>query len=293
MATYNGEEFLRVQLDSILAQLGPDDELLVQDDGSSDETLNIIDSYHDDRIEVVRNETNLGVIGTFERCLARARHEIVFLSDQDDEWLPGKVDAVVAAFADPHVTGVVTNALIVDRDGATTSDSYFAHARSGPGVVHNFVKNSYLGCCLAVRRDVIPVATPVPRSVRTHDGWIGITADLMGTVVFLPTPYLRYRRHGGNISMALDESDARTRAEVLEPFLRGFEERGEPLPPSTKALAATEAQAQAEAEQQARADAERRRREEWESLSWAGRTRRRVGRRVRRVRTRVAAWIAP
>ena len=200
MATYNGEEFLRVQLDSILAQLGPDDELLVQDDGSSDETLNIIDSYHDDRIEVVRNETNLGVIGTFERCLARARHEIVFLSDQDDEWLPGKVDAVVAAFADPHVTGVVTNALIVDRDGATTSDSYFAHARSGPGVVHNFVKNSYLGCCLAVRRDVIPVATPVPRSVRTHDGWIGITADLMGTVVFLPTPYLRYRRHGGNLS---------------------------------------------------------------------------------------------
>ncbi len=200
MATYNGAQFLRPQLDSILAQLGPDDELLVQDDGSSDDTLSILGSYDDPRIEVVRNETNLGVIGTFERCLARARHDIVFLSDQDDEWLPGKVDAVVAAFVDPHVTGVVTNAVIVDGDGTETGASYFAHARSGPGVVHNFVKNSYLGCCLAVRRDVIAVAVPVPRSVRTHDGWIGITADMMGDVVFLPTPYLRYRRHGANLS---------------------------------------------------------------------------------------------
>ncbi|MGV8849518.1 MAG: glycosyltransferase [Propionibacteriaceae bacterium] len=199
MATYNGAEYLRPQLDSILAQLEADDELLVQDDGSSDETLSIIASYADPRIEVVRNEANLGVIGTFERCLVRARHAIVFLSDQDDEWLPGKVDAVVAQFADPHVTGVVTNAVIVDAAGAQTGDSYFAHARSGPGVVHNFLKNSYLGCCLAVRRDVIGVAIPVPRSVRTHDGWIGITADLMGEVVFLPTPYLRYRRHGGNV----------------------------------------------------------------------------------------------
>jgi GT2 family glycosyltransferase len=200
MATYNGAVFLRPQLDSILAQLEAHDELLVQDDASSDATLSIISSYADPRIEVVRNETNLGVIGTFERCLARARHDIVFLSDQDDEWLPGKVDTVVAQFADPRVTGVVTNAMIVDGAGAQTGDSYFAHRRSGPGVLHNLVRNSYLGCCLAIRRDVIGVAIPVPRSVRTHDGWIGITADLMGEVVFLPTPYLRYRRHGGNVS---------------------------------------------------------------------------------------------
>ncbi len=94
----------------------------------------------------------------------------------------------------------MTNAVIVDGDGNQTSDSYFAHAHSGPGVVHNFVKNSYLGCCLAIRREVVDVAIPVPRSVRTHDGWIGITADMMGEVVFLPTPYLRYRRHSNNLS---------------------------------------------------------------------------------------------
>ena len=190
----------REELDSILAQLDLDDELLVQDDGASDETVEILRSYDDPRIQLVANERNLGVIATFERCLVRARHDIVFLADQDDEWLPGKIDAMVARFADPHVTGVVTEALIVDGDDAVTGESYFAHVHSGPGVLHNFVKNSYLGCCMAVRRHVLAVALPVPRSVRTHDGWIGITADMMGEVVFLPTPYVRYRRHGGNLS---------------------------------------------------------------------------------------------
>jgi GT2 family glycosyltransferase len=200
MATYNGAGYLRPQLDSILTQLDPDDELLVQDDGSSDGTVEIVRSYGDPRIQLAANERNLGVIATFERCLVRARHDIVFLADQDDEWLPGKIDAMVARFADPHVTGVVTEALIVDGDDAVTGESYFAHVHSGPGVLHNFVKNSYLGCCMAVRRHVLAVALPVPRSVRTHDGWIGITADMMDEAVFLPTPYVRYRRHGSNLS---------------------------------------------------------------------------------------------
>jgi GT2 family glycosyltransferase len=200
MATYNGARYLRLQLDSVLAQLGPQDELLVQDDSSTDETLDIVASYADPRVEVLQNVSNLGVISTFERCLSRARRPIVLLCDQDDEWLPGKVDAMVAAFADPHVTGVVTDAVIVDEDGNLTGESIFAYLRSGPGVVHNYVKNSYLGCCLAVRREVLDVALPVPRAVRTHDGWIGITAEMLGEVVFLPTPYVTYRRHDANVS---------------------------------------------------------------------------------------------
>ncbi len=200
MATYNGAAHVRVQLDSILAQLRPYDEVLVQDDASTDDTVAIIESYGDARIVIERNVANAGVIPTFERALARAAHELVFLSDQDDEWLPGKVDAMVAAFADPEVMGVVTDAVIVDETGSLPDQSYFTHARSGPGVVHNFVKNSYLGCCLAVRASVLAIALPVPRAVRTHDGWIGICADLLGRVAFLDTPYVRYRRHGDNVS---------------------------------------------------------------------------------------------
>ncbi|MDO5287495.1 MAG: glycosyltransferase [Actinomycetia bacterium] len=200
MATYNGSQFLTTQLTSILDQLGPDDEVLVQDDASTDDTLDVIEALDDPRIQVQRNPFNQGLITTFERCLARATKPVVFLADQDDQWLPGKVDAVLDEMASPGVTAVVTNAEITDADLNPTGELYFEHARSGPGVVHNFIKNSYLGCCLAVRREVLEVALPVPRSVRTHDGWIGITADLMGEVVFLPTPYLRYRRHRGNAS---------------------------------------------------------------------------------------------
>ncbi|HOB05497.1 MAG TPA: glycosyltransferase [Propionibacteriaceae bacterium] len=200
MATYNGAAYVRVQLDSILAQLTAVDEVVIQDDCSSDETIAIIESYEDPRLVIERNVRNAGVIPTFERALARATHEIVFLSDQDDQWLPGKVDVVTSQFNDPRVTGVVTDAIIVDETGRMPDQSYFAHARSGPGVLHNFIKNSYLGCCLAIRRKVLAIALPVPRAVRTHDGWIGICADLMGRVVFLDTPYVRYRRHDANLS---------------------------------------------------------------------------------------------
>ena len=200
MATYNGSAHLRAQVDTILAQLMPGDELLVQDDCSTDDTVTLVESYGDPRIKLEGNAVNAGVIPTFERVLARATHDLVFLSDQDDEWLPGKVEAVVGAFADPAVMGVVTDAVIVDETGLVPDQSYFAHAHSGPGVVHNFLKNSYLGCCLAVRREVLDVALPVPRAVRTHDGWIGICADMLGRVAFLDTPYVRYRRHGANAS---------------------------------------------------------------------------------------------
>lgn len=200
MATYNGSRYLRRQLDSILAQLGTDDELLLQDDSSTDDTVAIIASYDDPRISLVVNEANQGVIATFELCLARAKKPIVFLSDQDDEWLQGKVDAMVAQFDDPKVTCVITDAQIVDASDQMTGESIFAHLHSGPGVMHNFVKNTYLGCCMAIRRDVLKIALPVPHSVRTHDGWIGITADMLGKVVFLPTPYVNYRRHDSNVS---------------------------------------------------------------------------------------------
>lgn len=200
MATYKGAEWVRVQVESILAQLEEDDELLVQDDRSPDDTVAILKSYGDPRIKLEINPTNLGVIPNFEQALRRASGEIVFLADQDDEWLPGKVDAMLAVFGNPRVMGVVTNATIVDGEGKIIHESYFEQAKSGPGVLRNIVKNSYLGCCLAVRHEVLAVALPVPLKVRTHDGWIGLCANMLGQVRFLDTPYLNYRRHGANVS---------------------------------------------------------------------------------------------
>ncbi|OOV14673.1 glycosyltransferase [Deinococcus sp. LM3] len=200
MATYNGFEYIPAQINSILGQIDSGDEILIQDDCSSDETIEYLKSLKDDRIIIEINKSNLGVIPTFERCLKRARGDIIFLSDQDDVWIDGKVSNVMSEFCNPRTMAVVTNAEIIDNSGAVIHSSYFALNNSGAGVLKNFHKNSYLGCCLAFRRDVLEFALKIPVGVRTHDGWIGIVANMMGDVVFLDKILLKYRRHDKNVS---------------------------------------------------------------------------------------------
>lgn len=90
MATYNGEEYIKEQLESILCQLGEMDEIIISDDGSTDNTLNIIESYNDSRIKIHINTGKHGFVYNFENALQKAKGEYIFLSDQDDIWLPEK-----------------------------------------------------------------------------------------------------------------------------------------------------------------------------------------------------------
>lgn len=95
MATYNGEKYLEQQIDSILMQLGSDDELIISDDHSSDRTVAIIEKYinNDHRVKLFMNEES-GVTSNFENAIKRTQNEIIFLSDQDDVWKPEKVSTV-------------------------------------------------------------------------------------------------------------------------------------------------------------------------------------------------------
>jgi hypothetical protein len=200
MATYNGEMYIKDQITSILDQIGFDDELVIQDDRSSDSTIEIIKEINDPRISLEINSTNLGVIRNFESALIRSKGSIIFLADQDDEWLPGKVGAVMEKFQHRGVVAVVTDAIIIDGDDRIVADSYFDQIESGPGVWKNYLHNSYLGCCLAFRRAILLPGLPVPLQIRTHDGWLGLVSNMIGEVIFIKTPFLRYRRHGGNVS---------------------------------------------------------------------------------------------
>lgn len=200
MATYNGEKYIEKQMRSILSQISGEDEVVIQDDCSSDNTIEIIKSLRDPRIRVEINEKNQGHIKNFEIALTRAKGDIIFLSDQDDEWMLGKVEAVLRAFQDAGTMGVVTDAVVVDAEDKIINESYFQITGSRSGVLKNYIHNSYLGCCLAFRREVLQPALPIPRSVRTHDGWLGIVANMLGDVVFLDEKLLRYKRHGNNAS---------------------------------------------------------------------------------------------
>ena len=103
MATYNGSAHVAEQLASILEQLGPRDEVVVVDDASTDDTLAVLRSFEDPRLRVVESPVNRGYVRAFESALAEVRGEIVLLADQDDVWLPGRVELLARALVDHQV----------------------------------------------------------------------------------------------------------------------------------------------------------------------------------------------
>lgn len=205
MATYNGAKYIQEQVDSILAQLGPRDELVVSDDGSTDATLAILGGYEDPRIKIFDNHNRKGVVGNFENAIKQASGDYIFLSDQDDIWLPGKVDACVEALADVDL--VMHDAQIIDQKGRVVVDSFFALRGSGAGYWKNLYRNSYLGCCLAFRKQVLDYVLPMPKRVAMHDIWIGLLVSKRGRVALLGEPFLHYRRHGANASPTGEKSN--------------------------------------------------------------------------------------
>lgn len=202
LATYNGERYLKEQLDSVLAELQEGDELIVVDDASRDGTRQILNAVRWPNLRTVFNPENLGVLCTFERGLQLATSDIVFLCDQDDIWLPGKRDACVNAFSkDARVVVVVSDAQLIDGHGTVFAPSFMATRGGFRGsVLQTLIRNRYLGCAMAIRRDVLAAALPMPRFVPMHDMWLGAVASFAGRVHYIARPLLQYRRHGGNVS---------------------------------------------------------------------------------------------
>lgn len=201
MATYQGEKYISKQIESIVLQLRSGDELIVSDDSSTDGTRDIVQRYIDDGYPIkLVDGPCLGFNSNFANALKMANGDFIFFSDQDDEWLPGKVDAVIGAFKDPNVLVVVHDAEMVDRDGRIIDRSLHARRRAGSGMVRNLVQNSYTGCCMAIRKRFKDEVLPFPKRVAYFDWWIGLLADCRGTTVFLDSVYLEHRRHGDNAS---------------------------------------------------------------------------------------------
>jgi glycosyltransferase involved in cell wall biosynthesis len=202
MAVYNGAAFLRPQIESILQQLHEKDELIVVDDASQDDSMRILQELREPRLSVHRNERNLGVLATFERALGLAGGDILFLSDQDDVWLSGKVAKALEAYAsDPRTTMVVTDALVIDEQGRTLNQSFFsARGHFAHGLVRNFLKNKYLGCTLSFRRTMLRNFLPIPPDVPMHDIWFGLLNEIYGKTRYIDEPLIAYRRHRRNAS---------------------------------------------------------------------------------------------
>ena len=171
MATYNGQKYIREQIDSILSQLGQEDELVISDDASTDSTLEIIRGYGDKRIKLypfVRNKSAYKksaqlVTTNFEHALQHAKGNVIFLSDQDDVWLPGKVEKCLEALRQADL--VVHDCRVADAKLNIVRPSYFSLIHVQGGFIHNFIKVKYLGCCMAFRREVLTAALPMKKTI--------------------------------------------------------------------------------------------------------------------------------
>jgi len=204
LATYNGAQFIEQQVRSVLAQISENDELIIADDGSTDSTVDKLLAFKDVRIKIISGVSSLGIVKNFERALVEAKGDIIFLCDQDDVWLAGKVEACVNALETSIL--VVTNCKVVDAELNTIADSFFYTRKSGAGILKNIAVNSYLGCCMAFNKRLLNFALPMPANLPMHDMWLGLIAESEGEVSFLPEPLLLYRRHSNNASPTASKS---------------------------------------------------------------------------------------
>jgi cellulose synthase/poly-beta-1,6-N-acetylglucosamine synthase-like glycosyltransferase len=200
MATYNGERYVEEQLRSILAQLRDGDEVVIVDDASADATVARIAALADRRVRVLHQASNAGVRGSFDRALRACRHPIIFLSDQDDLWLPDKRNALVAELQDGALLAL-SDASVIDAQGRVLEASFMARRGGFAGsAAATFHKNRYLGCTMAFRRELLDDVLPIPADVPMHDMWIGLLATVRGRVAYVDRPLMLYRRHAANVS---------------------------------------------------------------------------------------------
>ncbi len=199
MATYNGEKYIEKQIKSVLENLSEEDELIISDDGSTDATKDIIEGFKDRRIKLFDGPKK-GVKKNFENAIRNCSGRYIFLCDQDDEWMPKKVDTVVAAFKEHNCPVVVHNCSVVGEDGGKLVDSFFDFKKSGPGFLKNLYVNTYIGCCMAFDASLKEKILPIPEDIEMHDQWIGMWGDLKGKNVFIDDKLIVYQRHEGNAS---------------------------------------------------------------------------------------------
>lgn len=202
MATYRGAQFVKEQLESILIQLGPHDELVVVDDASPDETVQIIGSLADDRIRLIEAKVNQGYVRSFDQAVVASRGEYVFLADQDDVWTPGRLETMVNALREHNVVASNFAILGAGERGKIpllrSVDSH-RHLRNIIGVVVGY--RPYYGCGMAMTRKQAEIFSPVPSYlVESHDLWLALCGNVAKSMCHLDEPTLLRRLHDDNVT---------------------------------------------------------------------------------------------
>ena len=209
LPTYNGEKYLREQIETILNQTYKGIRLIISDDCSNDNTLQILKEYEkkDWRVKVYKQDKNLGVVKNIEFLLNKVENKYYMLSDQDDVWLPEKVQKTMEKLIHENADLVFGDLEVVDKDLNTIYPSFGDFMLLNKKIekyIHynrlNYLYNCVTGCTILARKETIKRILPLPQKSKylIHDHWMGLMVGINGELAYVPEKYIKYRQHGNN-----------------------------------------------------------------------------------------------
>ncbi len=208
---YNGSNYMQQQLDSILHQTHKVDEIIVCEDNSTDNTKEILETYsraNPGLFKILHNDQNLGSNKNAEKAIQLCTGDIVFLSDQDDEWLPNKVERTMAYFTEnPHINGVFSNGFLMNENSELDTQNAlwdsmsfpFDKLKDDPSLLRKYIhtnENCATGATMAFRKNLPFLSKPIP-SIKflIHDRWIAFNLSNDNKLEFIEEKLIKYRLH--------------------------------------------------------------------------------------------------
>lgn len=207
IATYNGEKYILDQILTILDQFTDDDELIIVDDCSTDNTVKLLESLNNLQIKIYQNEKNKGHVFSFSKAIALAKNDIIFLSDQDDIWVNGRVELMIKTLLNSGSLVVFSNYKIMNIEGkieefkknvlkSNDSKRYFNN------ICGIFLGNrEYYGCTMVFQKKITNLILPIPSFVKSHDLWIAFAANLISSIVHMDEITIIRRIHDKNVTI--------------------------------------------------------------------------------------------
>lgn len=200
VSTYNGETYLKEQLDSLLNQTYPNMEILIRDDGSTDKTIAIIKEYQKKNSNIfLFAESNIGLTKSFLDLLKKCDAEYVAFSDQDDVWMKDKVQKAVEALEKTKGPALYcSNQILVDTN-LKPLETNGVIPMPRPGFENAVIESMCTGCTAMLNKALVDnIKLHMPTHAIWHDWWCYLVASYIGTVIFDKNAYIYYRQHGNN-----------------------------------------------------------------------------------------------
>lgn len=211
LATFQGANYLEEQLESILTQSHPQLHLWIRDDGSTDQTLEILQKWtrtYPQKITLLPSDGHLGIKGNFSELMKISHAPYIMFADQDDKWLPNKVEisldhlkAMERQYGSHLPLLIHTDLKVVDQNLKEIAQSFWHYAGLHPdhtSLNRLLSQNVMTGCTMLMNRALIDLAHPIPSVAVMHDWWVALVSSCFGHIQFVNQPTILYRQHDSN-----------------------------------------------------------------------------------------------